>query len=64
VEKRNGKYANMFSANVVLVGKYNLAINPKNGAMIMIQLTDHSSSTDAAVGEVMLKKCGEGAAPI
>jgi len=26
--------------------------------MIMIQLTDHSSSTDAAVGEVMLKKCG------
>jgi len=30
----------------------------------MIQLTDHSSSTDAAVGEVMLKKCGEWTAPI
>jgi len=30
--------------------------------MIMIQLTDHGSSTDAAIGEAMLKKCGKGVA--
>ena len=39
--------------------KVHLAINPQNGEIIMSQLTDNST-TDAAVGETMLKKCGKG----
>jgi hypothetical protein len=38
-----------------------LSDKPKNGEIMMSQVTDHSSA-DAVVGEAMLKKCGKGLA--
>jgi len=43
--------------------RFGSAILKQDGAMIMIQLTDRSS-TDTAFDEVMLKKYGEGVEPI